>query len=70
MRSLALKTRCAIAEHLCRECGYDTLIMHDTLTSHANAYSELSLLLRRLPGRDGLPADIFYTHARILLRAG
>lgn len=70
MRSLAPRTGCAVAEHLCREYGYDTLIMHDTLTSHANAYSELSLLLRRLPGRDGLPADIFYTHARILERAG
>jgi F-type H+-transporting ATPase subunit alpha len=70
MRSLAPRTGCAVAEYLCREYGYDALIMHDTLTSHANAYSELSLLLRRLPGRDGLPADIFYTHARILERAG
>lgn len=70
MRSLAPRTGCAVAEHLCREYGYDALIMHDTLTSHAAAYSELSLLLRRLPGRDGLPADIFYTHARILERAG
>jgi F-type H+-transporting ATPase subunit alpha len=58
----------SIAEHL-MEAGRDALIVYDDLTQHARAYRELSLLLRRPPGREAFPGDIFYIHSRLLERA-
>ncbi len=51
------------------ERGQDVLVVYDDLTRHARAYRELSLLLRRPPGREAYPGDIFYIHARMLERA-
>jgi F-type H+-transporting ATPase subunit alpha len=57
-----------IAEYFMQK-GCDTLVVYDDLTRHARAYRELSLLLRRPPGREAYPGDIFYLHARLLERA-
>ena len=51
------------------EQGRDVLVVYDELTAHARAYRELSLLLRRPPGREAFPGEIFYVHARLLERA-
>jgi F-type H+-transporting ATPase subunit alpha len=58
----------AIAEAWMRQ-GLDTLVIYDDLTTHADCYRELSLLLRRPPGREAYPADIFYLHSRLLERS-
>ena len=58
----------SIAEYF-MESGRDVLIVYDNLTQHAQAYREISLLLRRPPGREAFPGDIFYIHSRLLERA-
>ena len=58
----------SIAEYF-MEAGRDVLIVYDDLTQHARAYREISLLLRRPPGREAFPGDIFYIHSRMLERA-
>lgn len=58
----------SIAEHF-MESGRDVLIVYDDLTRHARAYRELSLLLRRPPGREAFPGDIFFIHSRLLERS-
>jgi len=68
LRYLAPYTGMAIAEYFLDQ-GLDTLIVFDDLSKHANAYRELSLLLRRPPGREAYPGDVFYLHSRLLERA-
>jgi F-type H+-transporting ATPase subunit alpha len=69
LQYLAPYSGCAIAEEY-MGAGRDTLVVYDDLTKHAWAYRQLSLLLRRPPGREAYPGDVFYLHARLLERAG
>ncbi|OGZ33917.1 MAG: F0F1 ATP synthase subunit alpha, partial [Candidatus Portnoybacteria bacterium RBG_13_41_18] len=65
---LAPYAACAIGEYFMQQ-GRDALVIYDDLSKHAWAYRELSLLLRRPPGREAYPGDIFYLHSRLLERA-
>ena len=59
---------CAMAEHFLYN-GQHALCVYDDLTKHAYAYRQMSLLLRRPPGREAYPGDVFYLHSRLLERA-
>src|SRR5919112_3405903 len=59
---------CAMGEYFLFQ-GKHALVMYDALTKHADAYRQLSLLLRRPPGREAFPGDVFYLHSRLLERA-
>ena len=60
---------CAMAEYFMYEQGKPTLCIYDDLSKQAVAYREVSLLLRRPPGREAFPGDIFYAHSRLLERS-
>ena len=68
LQYLAPYTGCAIGEEW-MDNGEDVLVIYDDLTKHAAAYRTLSLLLRRPPGREAYPGDVFYLHSRLLERA-
>jgi F-type H+/Na+-transporting ATPase subunit alpha len=68
MQYIAPYAGCAIGEYF-RDQGEDALIIYDDLTKHAWAYRQISLLLRRPPGREAYPGDVFYLHSRLLERA-
>jgi F-type H+/Na+-transporting ATPase subunit alpha len=68
LQYLAPFAGCAVAEYWMKQ-GRDTLVVYDDLTAHAQSYRELSLLLRRPPGREAYPADIFFLHSRLLERS-
>lgn len=68
LQYLAPYAGCAIGEHYMYD-GKHALIVYDDLSKHAQAYRQLSLLLRRPPGREAYPGDIFYLHSRLLERA-
>jgi F-type H+/Na+-transporting ATPase subunit alpha len=68
MLYLAPYAACALGEYF-RDNGKHALVMYDDLSKHAMAYREISLLLRRPPGREAYPGDVFYLHSRLLERA-
>jgi len=68
LQYLAPYSGCAIGEYF-RDNGGHALIIYDDLSKHAAAYREISLLLRRPPGREAYPGDVFYLHSRLLERA-
>jgi len=68
MQYIAPYAACALAEYFMWQ-GKDTLLIYDDLTKQAQAYRQLSLVLRRPPGREAFPGDVFYLHSRLLERA-
>ena len=68
LQFMAPYTGCTMGEYF-RDKGEHAVIFYDDLTKHAQAYRELSLLLRRPPGREAYPGDVFYIHSRLLERA-
>ncbi len=68
LQYLAPYSGCAIGEYF-RDNGQHALVIYDDLSKHAAAYREISLLLRRPPGREAFPGDVFYLHSRLLERA-
>ncbi len=68
LKYLAPYTGCAMGEEF-MESGRDALIIYDDLTKHAEAYRNISLIIRRPPGREAFPGDVFYLHSRLLERA-
>ncbi|KKQ70438.1 MAG: ATP synthase F1 subunit alpha, F-type H+-transporting ATPase subunit alpha [Candidatus Peregrinibacteria bacterium GW2011_GWC2_39_14] len=68
LQFLAPYSGCAMAEYFLDK-GKDVLIVYDDLSKHANSYRQISLLLKRPPGREAFPGDIFYLHSRLLERA-
>ena len=68
LKYLAPYAGCAIGEEF-MEAGKDALIIYDDLTKHAEAYRNISLIIRRPPGREAYPGDVFYLHSRLLERA-
>ena len=68
LQYIAPYSGCAIGEEW-MEAGQDVLVIYDDLSKHATAYRTLSLLLRRPPGREAYPGDVFYLHSRLLERA-
>jgi F-type H+-transporting ATPase subunit alpha len=68
LQYLAPYTACAIGEYF-RDNGMHAIIIYDDLSKHAVAYRQMSLLLRRPPGREAYPGDVFYLHSRLLERA-
>jgi F-type H+-transporting ATPase subunit alpha len=68
LQYIAPYTGCAMGEEI-MESGRDALIVYDDLSKHAQAYRQVSLLLRRPPGREAYPGDVFYLHSRLLERA-
>ena len=68
MQYIAPYTGCSMGEYF-RDLGQDALIVYDDLTKQAWAYRQISLLLRRPPGREAYPGDVFYLHSRLLERA-
>lgn len=69
MQYIAAYSGCAMAEYFMYEEQKDTLCVYDDLTKQAQAYRQLSLLLRRPPGREAYPGDVFYLHSRLLERS-
>ena len=68
MQYIAPYTGCTMGEHLMHQ-GKDVLVIYDDLSKHAVAYRAISLLIRRPPGREAYPGDVFYLHSRLLERA-
>jgi len=69
MQFMAPYAACAIGEYFMYEEGRDVLVVYDDLSKQADAYREASLILRRPPGREAYPGDVFYLHSRLLERA-
>src|SRR5205823_4730628 len=69
MQYIAPYTGCAMAEYFMYNEGKATLCVYDDLSKQAAAYRQLSLVLRRPPGREAFPGDVFYLHSRLLERA-